>query len=41
MPRYIVHWYDMVDTAQALLFDTITEGSLGWGGRISSDLRGP
>ncbi|KAK6524773.1 hypothetical protein TWF281_011672 [Arthrobotrys megalospora] len=31
MPRYVVHWYDMVDTTQALLFDDIIEGSLGWG----------
>ncbi|KAK6331922.1 hypothetical protein TWF718_002460 [Orbilia javanica] len=31
MPRYIVHWHDMVDTAQTILFDTIMEGSLGWG----------
>ncbi|KAK6511220.1 hypothetical protein TWF481_000141 [Arthrobotrys musiformis] len=34
MPRYIVHWYDLVDTEQSILFDTIMEGSLGWGEQI-------
>ncbi|KAF3194015.1 hypothetical protein TWF225_008196 [Orbilia oligospora] len=31
MPRYVVHWYDLVDTAQSVFFDNVIESSLGWG----------